>query len=251
MRAAGVTQQQRMPSPPHKPDRVRTVVTGRGVRILQNGVVLSEVLAKPGPTHSVFDVLAAAVCCHGAGSRLALLGFEGGGILAPLRALGAAHSVDAVDVSDRSCGVFQSLCGRWCGEVEFHHQDAEVWLRGTRSRFDAIIEDISVAAGRRVLQPDMVWNTLPGLVRTRLRPSGVAVFNLLKPEVTSLKTAVRHIADQFSAAYLVEFNDFENRILVVGANLGSARAASRRIRSLLATLGSRLASWISIRTLER
>ena len=248
MLADGLTQQQRMPSTQHKPDRVRTVVTGRGVRILQNGVVLSEVLAKPGPTHSVFDVLAAAVCCHSNGSRLALLGFEGGGILGPLRALGSVHSIAAVDVSDRSYGVFQRLCGSWCGRVEFHHRDAEAWLRGTRSRFDAIIEDISLAAGRRVFQPDMVWHTLPRLVRARLRPSGIAVFNLLKPEVTSLKSVVREIACHFSGAYMIEFDDFENRILVAGVNRGATRSASHRIRTLLAILGSRLASRISVGT---
>ncbi|MEC9081308.1 MAG: hypothetical protein VYE44_05980, partial [Verrucomicrobiota bacterium] len=62
--------------------------TGRGARLVQNGSVLSEVLAQPGPTNSVFDALAALVRLFSPGARVGLLGFAGGGIIAPLRAMG-------------------------------------------------------------------------------------------------------------------------------------------------------------------
>ena len=50
---------------------MRVERTRRGARIIEDDVVLSEVLAQPGATHSLFDVLAAAVgtLAPGRGSR--------------------------------------------------------------------------------------------------------------------------------------------------------------------------------------
>ena len=72
--------------------------TRRGARIIDDDVVLSEILARPGPTHSLFDVLAAAVAAFAPGPRFAMLGFAGGGMIAPLRAMGCDIPVRAVDL---------------------------------------------------------------------------------------------------------------------------------------------------------
>ena len=61
--------------------------TRRGAQMLQGGAILSEILAEPAATHSVFDLLAALVHLLAPGPRVAMLGFAGGGMLAPLRAL--------------------------------------------------------------------------------------------------------------------------------------------------------------------
>ena len=61
---------------------MKIVRTRRGARIVDDDVVLSEILAKPGPTHSLFDLLAAAVATLAPGPRFAMLGFAGGGIVA-------------------------------------------------------------------------------------------------------------------------------------------------------------------------
>lgn len=231
--------------------RVRTVATRRGVRIVQNGIVLSEVLDRPGPTHSVVDVMAAAVCGFHAGPRLALLGFEGGGMLAPLRAMGGVQSVDAVDTSRRSEPVFEMLCRKWCGEVRFHHQDAEAWLCAARGPFDGIIEDISISRGEEVVQPEAVWTILPQLVRHRLSSEGVAVFNLLKPVEIAWNAAIGQVVKAFRTAHVVLFDDFENR-LVIGGNHGlSAREISARMRQELKRIRSRLADRISVGTYLR
>jgi hypothetical protein len=57
---------------------VRIERTRRGARMIEGDVVLSEILARPGPTHSLFDLLAAAVTALSPGPRLAVLGFAGG-----------------------------------------------------------------------------------------------------------------------------------------------------------------------------
>ena len=54
--------------------------TKHGLRLSQHGVVISEMRATPGPTHSVFDVLAALVAVLMPAGRIGVLGFAGGGM---------------------------------------------------------------------------------------------------------------------------------------------------------------------------
>ena len=70
--------------------RMRIVRLRRRARILDGPDVLSEILDHPGPTDTMFDVLAACVAAFAPGPRVAILGFAGGGIVAPLRAMGFA-----------------------------------------------------------------------------------------------------------------------------------------------------------------
>ena len=63
---------------------MRIVRTRRGARLVERGLVLSEILGEPGPTHSLFDVLAVAVAALG-GSRTLVLGCAGGGVVAKIQ----------------------------------------------------------------------------------------------------------------------------------------------------------------------
>ena len=60
--------------------------TKQGARLVQNGSVLSEVLSEPGPTQSVFDILAAAIMLNNK-NRVGILGFAAGGLIGPLRSM--------------------------------------------------------------------------------------------------------------------------------------------------------------------
>lgn len=217
---------------------------------MEHGTVLSEVLAKPGPTHSVVDVFAAAICGMAPESPLALLGFEGGGMLAPLRAMGGKHRVEAIDISRRSVNVFDKLCRGWCGEVQFHLADAEAWLRTTRRKYGGIVEDISISYNGDIRQPDLVWRILPELAFRQLRSNGLAVFNLLRPEDVSWREAISMIVSPFDCAHLVAFEEFENRIVIAGSHGLSAREVSRRLRTELRRIGSRLGSGISVSSIK-
>ena len=110
--------------------------TCRGARLVQNGSVLSEVLAVPGATDSVFDVLAASVIQFSPADRVGLLGFAGGGIIAPLRAMGCGHIISGVDLDSTGYKLFCKLSSRWKGEVRFEEGDAAEWLRSGCDRFD-------------------------------------------------------------------------------------------------------------------
>lgn len=222
---------------------------GRGVRLVQHGCVLSEVLREPGPTHSVFDLLAASAVALAPGPRFAMLGFAGGGMIAPLRKLGGEHTVEAVDLDAAGYSVYQDVVGSWGGEVTFSNDDAVKWLRGQRGRFDVIVEDLSVPQGKDVVKPAVSWETLPPLMAKRVRKSGVVITNLLPTPGMSLAELERRCRGG-GRACVVEMDRFHNRILLQGDDLGSARELGRRLRELLTLLGSRLAGEISVRALR-
>ena len=120
------------------------IPTRHGVRLVQHGTLLSEVRATPGPTHSVADVIAATVQAVGPGNDIAMLGFAGGGVLAPLRGMGGTQAVSAVDLDDSGWKVFWRLCSRWAGKLSFQHAEACAWLRTGRRRYDVIIEEAEI-----------------------------------------------------------------------------------------------------------
>src|SRR5262245_16741215 len=132
---------------------LRIVRTPWGARVVQAGTVLSEVLAAPGPTHSLFDVLAAAVTALTPGPRVALLGFAAGGIVAPLRAMGFPHRLEAVDLSLEGEKLFRELSGAWAGRVSLAHADAAVWLGARRGRYDLIVEDLFLEGRSGMIKP--------------------------------------------------------------------------------------------------
>lgn len=157
------------------------------VRLVQHGCVLSETPVRPGPTHSVFDVLAAAVVAFAPPGPVAMLGFAGGGMVAPLRKAGYGHEVRAVDLCARGHTLFRSVSKGWGGALTFEKEDALRWLRRQRGRFGAIVEDLSVPRDGDVVKPEVSWRELPPLIGRKLRADGVAVANILPtPGVTGI-----------------------------------------------------------------
>jgi hypothetical protein len=223
--------------------------TARGVRLVHAGHVISEVLSAPGPTHSVFDVLAACLFL-GNPKRCAILGFAGGGLLAPLCELGMRQPVDAVDLSDEGFSVYEKYVQPWSMPVRFHHADAASWLRHQKAPYDAILEDLSIQGEGDVLKPEVSFKTLPSLMARHLRSSGVAVFNMFPAEGFSEKAVSRMISSPFALTHVVEMAGYQNKALVAGRHLPSARAFSRDLRAALTWMGSHLAKKVKIHALR-
>ena len=230
---------------PHVP-RMQFIRTRGGVRLKQHGVVVCELRSSAGPTHSVFDVLAALMVALPVPGPAALLGFSAGGMVAPLAALGWDRPLAAVDLDTKAFAVFRRHCPEWRSRVKFHRAEAGAWLRRRRSRFGLLVEDLSVPVSGDVVKPRASWEELPELIRRRLHPEGVAVFNLLPDPEHPWNRAIPTIRGRFRAALVVRFRDYENRILVVGERLPSARALSGRLGRLLRELGSRQAGRIQV-----
>jgi spermidine synthase len=230
---------------------VKIVRTRRGARIVDDDVILSEIRRDPGPTHSLFDALAACVAALAPGPRFALLGFAGGGMIAPLRARGYDAPVESVDLSRAGEKIFHELSGAWAGAVSVAEQDAAVWLKARRARYDVIVEDLSVPSPGGTVKPYVTFDTMPDLIRARLERTGVAVFNLLPLPGTSWDALLMRVAMPHRRAVCVHLDDYENRFVLAGDALPTAQAASRAIRTALRDIGSHMASRLVLRTLFR
>ncbi len=231
-------------------DALRVVRTRRGARLVQDDAVLSVVLERPGPTHRVFDVLAAAIATLAAGPRCALLGFAAGGVMGPLRALGWRHPVDAVDRSLEGAKLYRRLAKGWGGEVRLDRDDALAWLARRRRRYDVVVEDLSIPSPRGVVKPAESFGRLPALVRRRLAPEGVAIANLLPLAGRSWRELVGPVAAPHRRAAVVLLDDYQNRLVLGGDRLPEARRVSRLLGAALRGIGSRMAGRLSVRTLE-
>ncbi|PIE23295.1 MAG: hypothetical protein CSA62_07815 [Planctomycetota bacterium] len=229
---------------------MRIVRTARGARLLQGGAVVSEVLSAPGPTHSLFDVLAASIAMFARGDRLALLGFAGGGLVAPLRAMGCFHPLRAVDLSAEGEQLFRELSSPWCAEVRVEIEDAAHWLRRQRARFDLILEDLSVLGPEGETKPELSYQLLPQLIADRLSSHGVAVYNLLPVPKRSMKGLVRQVVRAHGAGVQLLLDDFENRVVLAGPGLPEAREIGSLLRRGLRALGSEQAERILVRTVS-
>jgi spermidine synthase len=223
--------------------------TKNGLRLTEHGVVISELRTFPGPTHSVFDVLAATIAVFAPTGRVGMLGFAAGGMMAPLRGLGVQTVVEAVDLSRDGYDLFQRHCRPWRGRLKWRQADAVAWLRRQAPTFDLLVEDLSMSRNGDVIKPSVSWDVLPVLIRRRLRQGGVAVFNLLPPAGGRWDGAVEQVAALFHSARLVTLDEFENRILVCGDVLPNARELGAILRRELARLHSRQARRLRLRTM--
>lgn len=224
------------------------VRTRRGVRLEQNGAALSELLSKVGPTDSVFDVLAAAAHAVAPNRDLALLGFAGGGMIAPLRAMGGNQAVDAVDLDAHGYALFREYASEYEGEVRFHHDDAVLWLRQGTDELGVIIDDLSVPTEDDVVKPAISREVLPELIKRRLARDGVVITNVLsEPELTWEDVLAPAVAG-FARAHVIELEEFNNRIVVAGNYEHDARSLSRDVRRALREIGSSQAEVMRVRT---
>lgn len=233
----------RPPTPAPNPILRRT---RRGWRLSQHGTVLSEILRQPGPTHSVFDVAAAACLLHSRPRHVALLGLGGGGIVAALRALAVHATVHAVDLDPTGLALLRRHHADWLDPLRWHRGDAVAWLRRSTRRFDVILDDLSVPVDGEVEKPEASWNVLPALIASRLTPGGLAIFNLLRPPTVGWARGLSRVTAPFSRSFSVHLADFDNRLVLAGALPPDARAAGRRLRACLRQLRSRQATRLTI-----
>ena len=231
-------------------DDIRIVRTRGGARMEQDGLIVSEILDHPGATNSLFDVLAACVAALARGERMAMLGFAGGGVVAPLRAMGYGHPIQACDLSLQGEPLFRELSAPWCGDVEVDEVEASAWLRAKRARYDVILEDLSARVDGEITKPDVSLDVLPALMKRKLRPRGIAVMNVLPVPGRPWTTLLPHLAAPFAHARALVLEAWENRVLVLGDDLESAATCSRLITRVLEAVGSDEAGMFAVRTVR-
>lgn len=228
--------------------RMRIVRTRYGARVMQGNTFLSKILSRPGPLHDLYDVMAVAVARLAPGPGIALLGFAGGGLIGPLRAAGCRAPIEAVDLSRAGEPIFRRLSADWCGSVRLSSMDAVEWLRRGNRRFDMIIEDLTVNSPAGPTKPAASIDPLPRLIRGRLARRGIALINVLPVPGFPIRELLNRIAEPFPDIREIEFTEFENCLLICGANLSPAREIGRLLRKSLVEVGSRMPGRFSVRT---
>jgi spermidine synthase len=228
--------------------------TKHGLRLSQHGVVISELRTSPGPTHSVFDVLAASIAALAPTGRVGVLGFAGGGMMAPLRALGVTAVIDSVDLDRAGYDLFQQHCPHWSAGVNWQQADAVAWLRQQPRAFDLLVDDLSVPQDEDVFKPAISWDVLSELIRARLSPGGFGVFNLLPAAggtwKSDLARLLKHGGWAPAQVRMIYLDEFENRILIAGEKLPSAGKLGSQLRQALRRLRSRQADLVQVRKVD-
>ena len=224
--------------------------TKHGLRLSQHGVVISELRTSPGPTHSVFDVLAATIAVLAPKDRIGVLGFAGGGMIAPLRGMGVTSVIDSVDLDRAGYDLFRQHCPEWAGGVKWQQADAVAWLREQPRTFGLLMDDLSVPQDGDVFKPAISWDVLPELMRSRLRPGGFGVFNLLPEPGDTWNSDLTRVVSLFKTARIIDLDDFENHILITGDTLPTARELGSQLRQSLRHLRSCQAGRIQVRTVN-
>ena len=208
-------------------------------------------LRQPGPTHSVFDVLAAACMAIDSVRNVALLGFGGGGVVAALRALGCQARVHAVDLDPTGWNLLTQARVQWIEPITWHRREAGSWIQSS-NLFDVVIDDLSVPDRGDVRKPDITWENLPEAAFHHLRPGGLALFNLLRPRTMSWQKAEARITGPFAQSLRIHLDEFENRILVTakpprdGSAILEPRGFGRILRKSLRALASRQSNCVRI-----
>lgn len=214
---------------------------------MQGGAVLSEIRADPGPTDSIFDVLAALAHAFSRGPRVALLGFAGGGLVAPLRAMGSELAIDAVDLDLQGARIFEELSTDWKGDVRVAQDDAVDWLARRRRAYDVIVEDLSELGIEGETKPLVSVTALPEAIAERLRPAGIVIINLLPVPGVSWRSLQRQVLAPWQRAVIVEPAEFENRILLTGPRVPATREVSAGTLAALRGIGSAMAREVRFR----
>ncbi|MDF1701598.1 MAG: hypothetical protein P1V36_10630 [Planctomycetota bacterium] len=229
---------------------IRIVRTRKGARMEQDGLIVSEILDHPGATDSLFDVLAASVAALARGDRMAMLGFAGGGVVAPLRAMGYGHPIEACDLSLQGEPLFRELSAPWCGDVRVDEAEASAWLRAKRRAYDVILEDLSARVDGEITKPAVSLDVLPALMKRKLAPRGIAVMNVLPVPGRPWTRLLPYLAEPFAEARVMVLEAWENRVLILGDELDAAAVCSRQISHILAAVGSDEAGAFSLRTVR-
>ena len=237
---------------PHS--NLRVVRDRRGVRLVDGPDVVSHLRATPGPTHGFFDLLAACIATFAAQpphTRAVMLGFAAGGIVAPLRAMQWLHPLHAVDLTLEHAAIFHEVAGVWAGDVRLAQADAESWLRRTRTKWDVVLEDLTVRGRSCAIKPQVSVDVLPQMIADRLSAHGVVAVNVLPVPGLAWDELLARLAAPHRHAIVLDPAQYENRVLLAGPGLPDARATGRAIRATLQRIRSRQAGRFTVRSWSR
>lgn len=229
---------------------VKIIDEGRTIRMDQQGSILSHLSKEPGPTDSLFDILAAILHTFSMGPHIAVLGFAGGGIMGPLRAMHGEETIHAVDLDSSGHSLFIRHGRSWAEDLRYQEAEAGAWLKASKRRFDAIFEDLSIPAQSEVEKPTISLKEIPHLAAKRLKPKGIYLANLFPPLKDGWTRTLETVASSYQRAVLICPDDYYNRLVLAGNFTDSVRDIRSKLNYALDYIGSEQANAFSIRSFQ-
>ena len=157
--------------------------------------------------------------------RVLLLGLAAGSVARALRALDAEAEIVGVDFDAEVVRLARRHFGLDALRLELVVDDAALYLRRERRRFDLVVEDLFVGPSRSVRKPEWVLGEGYRLVARRLGPGGAFVSNTIH-EMPAVVRAARVFGGR---AVSIDVAGHYNRIVVAGTRVprpGSCDACS-------------------------
>ena len=198
-------------------------------------------------TGSVWDALGAPLLLlpPARRQRVLILGLGGGSVARLVRALAPHAKIVGVERSGDVLREARRHLDLDALGVEIVQGDARDYLARCRRRFDVVIEDVFLGRTRSLHKPD--WLPCPGYAQAaqRLAPGGLLVANT----IDETRDVTRELRRLFPATLSIEVEDYENRVLVGGPGVLSARNLRTALgrNPVLSTTAPRL----KLRTLRR
>lgn len=218
--------------------------------MVQGDTIITQYPKEPGATALPFLTIAGCISSLAQGPRVLMLGI-GGGVVAPLRAMGHTHEITGVDDSPAAIARFRAVSKPWAGSITCCEHDALAWLRTSRRRFDVIVDDLSVQGAQEVEKPGISLAPLPRWISQRLTTVGLAIVNLL-PTTGFTWTVMRgRVVSPFRYSAEIRFREYENRLIVAGSTLPRARVLSRVLRHQIRSLAPLATSDLTVHTIPR
>ena len=218
-----------------------------GRELIVDGTFASFYRPGSAVTGSVWDAIAAPVLTLPPKRRrsVLVLGLGGGSAARIVRAVAPEARIVGVELDEAVVRAARDHLDLDALDVDVVVEDALVFLRKDRGRYDAILEDVFVGVGDAVHKPG--WLPRPGLelAAKRLAPGGVLVSNTLDEA-----SVVRDfLVEAFPRVLRIEVDEYDNQIFAAGGRLPDAAGLRALVRDD-PVLGETL-SRLGMRTVSR
>jgi len=201
--------------------RVEVIRDRAGVKLLVDGALYAERSRRPEATPTPWLLLAAAAFLSTGppeALRILLLGYGGGTVARLLRAAIPSARITGLEPDAGVRRAARSELGADVTGVRLRAETAEAFLRRTKERFDAILDDVYAPSAGRLARPE-AGVAIPALAGRRLARGGVYAVNLISPATLRERRTFATVARAFSHGASIATTEYAHRVVV-----GSGRA---------------------------
>jgi spermidine synthase len=179
-----------------------------------------------GAAGAVWQTLAAPLIWLPSCSRVLMLGLGGGAVARAIRGFAPEAEIVGVEIDADVIAAARRHLRLDDLRVEVVHAAAEDFLRRSRRRYDAIIEDVFVGPSRTVGKPPWLLEWGYAMAWKRLRPHGILVSNTIH-ETRDVAGVFRRLPGRCVA---IDVEGYWNTVLACGPGMPTAAALEARLR---------------------